>query len=145
MQRGYFGIGIYHPKTADNIGTLWRSAHNFGADFIFTIGARYKKQPSDTTKAPRHVPLYHYADIDDMKAHIPAGADLVFVEQTEGATDLRSFNHPEAAVYVLGAEDYGVPEDEMRGFRKVAISTPMCINVAVAGSILLYDRHAKSK
>lgn len=38
MKRGYFGIGVYHSKNADNIGTLWRSAAIFGADFIFTNG-----------------------------------------------------------------------------------------------------------
>jgi tRNA(Leu) C34 or U34 (ribose-2'-O)-methylase TrmL len=144
MQRGYFGIGIYHPKTTENVGTLWRSAHNFGADFIFTVGARYHNQPSDTTKASRHVPLYHYANLEDLKSHMPQGAELVFVEQAEHAVNLSDFRHPEAAIYVLGAEDYGVPEDEMRGYRKVAIATPMCINVAVAGSILLYDRQSKS-
>ena len=145
MTRGYFGIGIYQPKTIENIGTLWRSAHNFGADFIFTIGARYHKEPSDTTKALRHVPLYHYKDMADFKEHIPQGAELVFVEQAEGSVSLAKFNHPEAAVYVLGAEDYGVPEEEMRGYRKVQIETPMCINVAVAGSIVLYDRAAKKQ
>ena len=143
MKRGYFGIGIYHPKTTENIGTLWRSAHNFGADFIFTVGARYKKQPSDTTKAWRHVPLYHYKDMEDLKEHLPQGSELVFVEQAEGSSDLKTFFHPESALYVLGAEDYGVPEQEMRGFRKVQIDTPMCLNVAVAGSIVLYDRSIK--
>lgn len=145
MKRGYFGIGIYHPKTTENVGTLWRSAHNFGADFIFTVGARYKKQPSDTTKASRHVPLYHYSSLSDLKTHMPLGAELVFVEQAEGAADLTAFSHPETAIYILGAEDYGVPEDEMHGYRKIAISTPLCINVAVAGSIVLYDRNTKLK
>lgn len=145
MKRGYCGIGVYHPKTTENIGTLWRSAHNFGADFIFTIGARYKQQPSDTSKAERHIPLYEYKDIDDFKSHLPRGCELVFVEQTDGAVDLKNSNHPESACYVLGAEDYGVPIDVMRGHRKVFIDTPICINVAVAGSIILYDRHIKSQ
>ena len=144
MPRGYYGIGIYHPKDTDNMGTLWRSAHNFGADFIFTIGARYKRQVSDTTKAFKHVPLFHYTSMADLKEHLPAGAELTFVEQTNGASNLSDFKHPESAVYVLGAEDYGVPEEEMRGFRKVFIDTPMCLNVAVAGSIVLYDRAVKT-
>lgn len=42
MKRGYFGIGIYHTKNVLNVGTLWRSAHNFGASFIFTVGMRYR-------------------------------------------------------------------------------------------------------
>jgi tRNA(Leu) C34 or U34 (ribose-2'-O)-methylase TrmL len=144
MKRGYFGIGIYHPKTTENVGTLWRSAHNFGADFIFTIGRRYKKQASDTTKAERHVPLYEYATFEDFKKHLPRGCQLVFIEQTDGSKDLKTAAHPETAAYILGAEDYGVPQGFMRGYQKLHIETPMCINVAVAGSIVLYDRAAKS-
>ena len=137
------GIGIYHPKTTENIGTLWRSAHNFGADFILTIGKRYKKQASDTTKAERHIPLYEYSSFEDFRNHLPKGCNLVFVEQTVGAKNLREVAHPEAAAYILGAEDYGVPEELMRGYQKVFIGTPLCLNVAVAGSIVLYDRQSK--
>jgi len=143
MRRGYYGIGVYHPKTTENIGTLWRSAHNFGADYIFTIGRRYKKQASDTTKAERHVPLYEYESFEDFKKHLPRGCQIVFVEQAEGAHDLHTASHPESAVYVLGAEDQGVPEQIMRGYQKLQIATPMCLNVAVAGSIVMYDRSTK--
>lgn len=143
MKRGYFGIGVYHPKTTENIGTLWRSAHNFGADFIFTIGKRYKKQASDTTKAERHIPLYEYDTFDDFKKHLPRGCEMVFIEQAEGALNIKNSTHPETAVYILGAEDYGVPEEIMRGYRKLFIDTPYCLNVAVAGSIVLFDRNNK--
>lgn len=143
MKRGYFAIGIYEPKTETNIGTLWRSAHNFGADFIFTVGKRYGKERSDTTKAERHIPLYHYETFEDFKKHLPIGSELVFIEQTTGAINIKECNHPERAIYCLGAEDYGVPEDLMKGHRKVFIDTPMCLNVAVAGSIIMYDRSVK--
>lgn len=93
MKRGYFGIGIYHPKTTENIGTLWRSAHNFGADFIFTIGKRYKQQASDTTKAQRHIPLFEYRSFEDFKEHLPSGCQMVFIEQTDGAKDLKDTCH----------------------------------------------------
>lgn len=143
MKRGYFGIGIYHPKTTENIGTLWRSAHNFGADFIFTIGKRYQKQASDTTKAERHVPLYEYVTYEDFKNNLPKGCQIVFIEQTDKAKDLKDTSHPEACVYVLGAEDQGVPEELMKGHQVTFIDTPMCLNVAVAGSIVMYDRSIK--
>lgn len=145
MKRGYFAIGIYEPKTETNIGTLWRSAHNFGADFIFTIGKRYKKERSDTTKAEKHIPLYSYSDWQDFVEHLPSGCEIVCVEQADGARKLGEVVHPERAVYVLGAEDYGIPEDKMRGHQKVFIDTPMCLNVAVAGSIVLYDRSINIK
>lgn len=144
MKRGYFGIGIYHPKTTENIGTLWRSAHNFGADFIFVIGKRYKKQPGDTTKAERHIPLYEYLTFDDFKNNLPKGCRMVFIEQTDGAHNVKDCHHPEAAVYILGAEDHGVPVELMKGQQKIFIDTPMCINVAVAGSIVMYDRSIKT-
>jgi dTMP kinase len=60
-----------------------------------------------------------------------------------GAKNLKEANHPKRAVYVLGAEDYGIPEEIMKGYQKVFIDTTFCLNVAVAGSIVLYDRDYK--
>ncbi len=143
MKRGYFGIGIYQPKTIENLGILFRSAHNFGADFIFTIGDRYNRQRSDTTKAYRHIPLYQYDTYADFEKNLPKDAELVFIEQMNGATDLKTTCHPERAIYILGAEDRGVPAEITHGHQKVFIDTPMCLNVAVAGSIVMYDRSIK--
>lgn len=143
--RGYFGIGIYQTKTAENVGTLWRSAQNFGANFIFTIGRRYVKEHTDTTKATRHVPLYHYTNFEDFKAHLPKEARMVFIEQTKDSKNIRDYIHPERAFYILGAEDNGIPESIMKGHQKIFIDTPMCLNVAVVGSIVLYDRTNKKR
>jgi len=141
MKQNYFDIDIYQPKTTEDIGTLWRSAHNFGADFIFTIGARYHKQPSDTTKAARHLPLYEYGDFKDFTAHLPKDAELVFIEQhDELSHSITGFEHPERAVYVLGAEDSGMPTKIMAGQMVIHIDTPMCLNVAVAGSLVIFHR-----
>ena len=106
--RGYFGIGVYHLKTTTNLGTLWRSAHNFGASFIFTIGRRYQGQASDTTKAARHVPLYTYLDFADFNAHRPSDCLLIGVEQCARSRDLLGYHHAERAIYLLGAEDVGL-------------------------------------
>jgi tRNA (guanosine-2'-O-)-methyltransferase len=145
MQRGYFGIGIYHTKTAINIGTLWRTAHNMGAAFIFTIGKRYKKQASDTTKASKHVPLYHYIDFEDFKKHMPHGCPVIAIEQSEVSQNIKDFKHPERAIYLLGAEDHGIPVNILKECHKtVHIDSPMCLNVAVAGSIVIYDRSIKT-
>jgi tRNA G18 (ribose-2'-O)-methylase SpoU len=139
--RGYFGIGVYKPKTATNIGTLFRSAHSFGADFIFVIGARYKKQPSDTTKAFLHLPLYEYDTWQDFKNHIPHSCQIVCVELDERAKDLKTFSHPERCIYVLGAEDNGIPKEYLKTHQIIQINGgKYCLNVAVAGSIILYDR-----
>jgi tRNA G18 (ribose-2'-O)-methylase SpoU len=139
--RGYFGIGVFHSKTPANMGTLWRSAQNFGAAFCFTVGCRYTVQPSDTTKAYRHIPMFHFASLDDLRGHIPLDCPLVGVEQDEVARELNTYTHPERAIYLLGAEDRGLPRSVMGVCRDVVqISSPMCLNVAVAGSIVMYDR-----
>ena len=144
--RGYFGIGIYHSKTPKNIGTLWRSAYIFGASFIFTIGKRYEKQISDTIKAIRHIPLWHFTDWKDFNDHSPYDCQVICVEITPNAKSLDNFVHPERAIYLLGAEDSGIPDGILRGKMKLVINTQkkFCLNVAVAGSIIMYDRHIKS-
>lgn len=138
---GYFGIGIFNAKKATNLGTLWRSAHNFGAAFIFTIGRRYKEQASDTTKAWRSVPCYGYLTFDEFSSQRPKDCMLIGVEQSEYSRELSSFAHPKRAIYLLGAEDTGLPlriQAECNAI--VHINTPMCLNVATAGSIVMYAR-----
>jgi tRNA(Leu) C34 or U34 (ribose-2'-O)-methylase TrmL len=126
--RGYFGIAVYRPKCAENIGTLWRSAHAFGAAFIATVGHRYRRQPGDTTYAAKHVPLYQFADWPQFVATLPEGAELVCIEQTDASRKIRSYSHPARAVYVLGAEDTGIPAELLRGHQVVHIDTPRCAN-----------------
>lgn len=140
-QRGFFEIGIYHPKTEINMGTLWRSAFQLGAAGIFTVGRRYERQSSDTLKAWRHIPLRHYANMEALWESLPNDAPVVAVE--EGGTPLRQFEHPQRAVYLLGAEDHGLPPAVIeRCHRHVSIESVAysSFNVAVAGSLVMYHR-----
>lgn len=142
--RGYFGVGIYHTKNELNVGTLWRTADNFGAAFIFTIGRRYRQQASDTTKAQKHVPLYHFVDFEHFRASRPIDCPLIGIEQTDSSLDVATFTHPERAIYLLGAEDDGLPREIMERCHSVVhIGSRGCLNVAVAGSIVIFDRHSK--
>lgn len=144
--RGYCGIGIINGKNVLNLGTLWRSASNFDANFIFTIGHRYQKlQPSDTEASYKHIPLWHFDDMDDFRKHIPKDCSLIGVEIHSVGYDLKDFVHPERAIYLLGAEDYGLGYNELGACKYIVrITSKRCINVAVAGSIILYDRMVKS-
>lgn len=145
--RGYFAIGVWHPKSEVNIGTLWRHAYLFGAALIFTVGARYRKQASDTLCAINHIPLLHFESVEDLHAHLPHGCPLVAVEMCANARPLDAFNHDERAAYMLGAEDHGLPEAVLAlAHRRIVIRCPMdyqSMNVAVAGSIVMYDRYIK--
>lgn len=144
--RGYYGIGIWHPKTDVNVGTLFRSALSFGANFLFTVGARYKKQSSDTTDSRRHVPMFAFNDIGDLKNHLPYGCPLVGIELTSMAHDLRNYVHFERACYMLGAEDHGLSPniiDECHHLVQIG-GLSHCLNVSTAGSIVMYDRMMKN-
>ena len=142
--RGYFAVGVYRPKTEANIGTLWRTATLYGASLMFTVGHRYVRQASDTPKSWRHTPLMHFEDIDDLIAHLPYSAPLIGVELDDRAVMLGRFTHPERAVYLLGAEDDGIPPNVLaRCHHVVQIESaePQSMNVATAGAVIAYHRH----
>lgn len=143
-KRGYFGIGMFEPKTIDNLGGLVRSAYCFGADFVFTIGNRYHKQPTDTADATRHMPLFHYTDMEDFVAHAP-DVDIVGIEIVEGAKNLEDYKlHPERAMYILGGEDRTLPESVLQHCQSIRkIDTRYCLNVASAATVVMYDRNLK--
>jgi tRNA G18 (ribose-2'-O)-methylase SpoU len=139
--RGYFGIGIYRGKSTHNIGTLWRSAGQLGASFIFTVGQRYKHQASDTCKTWRHVPLIEVATMEELLAMLPYSCRIVGVEM--GGKPLAQFSHPERALYLLGAEDHGLPATVTAQCHSVVSLESVrteSYNVAVAGSLVMYDR-----
>lgn len=144
MNRGYFEIGIVRGKTPANVGTLWRSAFQMGAAGIFTVGKRYPKQASDTVDAYRHIPLREYASLAEFLLARPYDCPLIAVEM--GGTSLPEFHHPERAIYLLGAEDHGIPREVLDKCQRV-VSLPSIrtnsYNVAVAGSLVMYDRMTK--
>ena len=142
--RGYYGVGIEHGKAEVNLGTLWRTAHCLGADFLFTIGRRYKPQNSDTRKTWRSVPLWHFETLGQLLEFAPRECQLVGVELTPEADRVRDFCHPERAIYLLGAEDHGLTRDTLaRCHRVVQLPGDQSLNVAVAGSIVMFDRWQK--
>ena len=144
-RRGYFGIGVYRSKNKENIGTLWRSAFVFGASFIFTIGRRYNYQCSDTVKAWRSIPLYNYENTDTFYRHMPKDCRLIGVEIVEGAININNFVHPERTIYLLGAEDSGLPQKMLNMCHGIVVLPGKhCLNVATVGSIIMFDRITKN-
>ena len=145
--RGYFGVALWNPKHEVNVGTLWRTAFLYDAAFIATIGARYQKQASDTPGAANHIPLINYTDVDDLIEHLPFSCPLVGVELDPRARNLASYAHPQRAVYLLGAEDHGLPQKVLgrcHDLVEIPGARPWSMNVSVAGSIVLYDRFTKA-
>lgn len=141
MKRGYFGIGIYNFKYDVNIGTLWRTANILGANFIFTIGKKYKHQGSDTLKSFKHIPLFSFDNIEDLINHLPNETKLIGIEMGPKAIDLHKFSHPERAIYLLGTESSGLPNEVMEKCHAIVkLPGEYSLNVSTAGSIIIYDR-----
>lgn len=139
--KGYFGIGCMGMKTAHNYGSLFRTAQVFNADFIFLIGCRFKQQATDTMKSWRHMPMFTYESFGDFNAHRPFDCRLIGIEMHPSATPIKNFVHPKQACYLLGAEDNGLSSEAIKGCQSVIyLPGERSLNVAVAGSIVLYDR-----
>ena len=141
LPRGYFAIGAQRISKALNLGNLMRSAHAFGASFTFTVGATYQalEARADTSKGQDRLPHYNWNDAGALV--LPQGCKLVGVELTEDAVDLPSFRHPLRAAYILGPEQGSLSPDILaRCDHVVKIPTRFCINVAMAGAIVMYDR-----
>ncbi|MEO1694136.1 MAG: RNA methyltransferase [Pseudomonadota bacterium] len=139
--RGYFAIGAERMSKSLNLGNLMRSAHGFGASFTFTVGGSYAafEAKADTSKSREHLPHYDWDSADEMA--LPNHCQLVGIELIDDAIDLPSFRHPLRAAYILGPERGSLGESVLsRCDHCVKIPTKFCINVAMAGAVVMYDR-----
>lgn len=139
--RGYFGVGAEGISKPGNLGALVRTAHAFGASFLFFVNAywRVREAISDTSKAERSLPLYEVASAGELV--LPRRCKLVGVELTDDAVPLPSFRHPLNAAYVFGPERGSLsPEMTARCDWIVRIPTHFSLNLGIAVAIVLYDR-----
>jgi tRNA G18 (ribose-2'-O)-methylase SpoU len=140
--KGYFGIGVEGVSKAVNVGTLFRTAHAFGASFVFTLRAQYDDRrggQSDTSDTPRSVPTYNFADLETFR--LPQGCRLVGIEISDTAIELPSFRHPRQVAYILGSEREGLSVDVQSICDYVVkIPTRFSVNLGVAGALVMYDR-----
>jgi tRNA G18 (ribose-2'-O)-methylase SpoU len=142
--RGFFGIGVEGISKEQNVGTIARSAHSFGASFFFTVDPEvdvHAFRTSDTSDAFDHMPYYQYERPQDID--LPEGCAMIGVEFVEESIPLPSFRHPLRAAYILGPEMGNLsPEAMARCDHVVKIPMKFCVNVGVAAAIVMYDRMA---
>lgn len=140
--RGFFGVGVESSSKIMNAGNLLRTTHSFGGSFFFFIQPAFDRKElenSDTARSITGMPVYQYATPADLV--LPRGCKLIGVELTEDAIDLPMFHHPHCAAYVLGPEKGSLsPEMQARCDHIVKIPMKFCVNVGVAGAIVIYDR-----
>lgn len=140
--RGFFGVGAQGISKGANLGSLVRTTHAFGGQFFFTLETEMDLQgvrASDTSDAFDHLPFYNFKGVSDLM--LPQGCQLVGIELVPDAIELPSFRHPTRAAYILGPE-MGMlsPEAQERCDHIIKIPMKFCVNVGVAGALVLYDR-----
>lgn len=142
--RGFACVGLYKPKTAENVGGVLRAAHCYGVSQVVIDGARNAdiRHPLNTPSAHRHMPTVL---TDDLLSHLPFDAQLVAVDLVPDAVPLPSFQHPKAAFYVFGPEDGTLGGEIVRRAQHVVyVPTRNCMNLAACVNVVLYDRMAKA-
>ncbi len=142
VMRGYFAVGVEGISKARNLGAVMRTAHAFGASFVFSIKAEDRAREmfqTDTAKTTLNIPYYAWDSVDDLL--LPKNCQLVGVELTDDAIELPSFRHPRAAAYVMGPERGSLSSEmQARCAHIIKIPTRFCVNLSVAAAIALYDR-----
>ena len=140
--RGYFMVGVEGISKGFNLGNLVRTSHAFGASSFFTINAAVDYahiKATDTSHADIHMPFYAYDNVAAFD--LPKDCAVVGVELLDEAVDLPCFRHPLRAAYVLGPEKGSLsPELVARCDHIVKIPMKFCVNVGVAGALVIYDR-----
>ena len=140
--RGFFGIGVERSSKWLNAGNLLRTTHAFGGSFFFFIDPVIDfdgVKLADTAQSTSSLPVYHFATPGDVL--LPQNCQLIGVELTEDAIDLPRFYHPSQAAYVLGPEKGSLsPELQQRCTQIIKIPMKFCVNVGIAGAIIMYDR-----
>jgi tRNA(Leu) C34 or U34 (ribose-2'-O)-methylase TrmL len=141
--RGFAAVGLEHPKCAANLGGALRAAHCFGAKLVAIGGQRFQRSITDTTKAYRHVPVVMVRDVLDA---LPFDCVPVGVEFLPDGRPLETYVHPHSAFYVFGPEDGSVRRETLARCRDVIfIPSSLCLNLAAAVNVVLYDREAKKR
>lgn len=144
MAKGYACIGLFNPKTPENVGSVLRAAGCYGAHSVFYTGTRYdlaKKFCTDTHKKHLDIPLIA---VDDLQSIIPLDCVPVAVELIDGAKSLVDYKHPPRAFYIFGPEDNSLKKKITDFCREtIYIPTNGCMNLAATVNVILYDRLAK--
>ena len=135
-----------HVQDPGNIGTLLRSAEAAGAIGVALTAGCADPWSGKVLRASMgsvfRVPLFTDFKIDQLQAMKRSGWK-VYGTAAEGSDDYRTVDFSKKRILVLGSEGKGISA-ELTGLIDESLKIPMCqpvesLNVAVAGSILLFE------
>ena len=136
-------IAAWNITKEHNVGSLVRTAHAAAAEEVVLVGEReWNVEAARTSELFTTVTqLSNAAAFRSYREE--KGWDLVAVELDARAVNLFDAEYPERPCFLLGAEIGGVPAD-LLDEAKLVVQIPQwglvpSLNLAVAGSIVLYD------
>ncbi len=130
-----------------NVGSLVRTAHAVAAEEVVLVGEREWNVEAACT-AELFTTVTQLPDIEALLGHVAAARwNLVAVELDHRAVNLFEAEYPERPCFALGAELGGVPEGLLEA-ADLVVQIPQwglvpSLNLAVAGSVVVYDYLAK--
>ena len=148
-QRGLrpFAIAAWNISKDYNVGSLVRTAHATAATEVVLVGERdWNVEAARTSEL--YTNIVQLTDIAAFRAHLDDRRwELVSVELHDRAVSLFDAEYPLRPCFLVGAELGGVPEELIRSSAAV-VQIPQwglvpSRNLAVAGSLVIYDYLAK--
>ncbi len=141
-------LAAWNISKAHNVGSLVRTAHAAAVREVILVGEREwnreAARTADLYTTVTHLPAETGAFLHHVRSR---GHTLVAVELSPGAVNLFEADYPPDPCFLLGAELGGIPRD-LLDEADLVVQIPQwglvpCLNVAVAGSIVVYDHLAK--
>ncbi len=136
-------VAGWNTTKEHNVGTLVRTAHAAAAEEVVLVGER-----EWNIEAAKTAELYTEVTIlPDEKAFLEhveyKRYDLVAVELSPHSVSLFEARYPKRPCFLLGTEVGGLPESLLAA-AALTVEIPQwglvpCLNLAVAGSIVVYD------
>jgi tRNA G18 (ribose-2'-O)-methylase SpoU len=136
-------IAAWNITKEHNVGSLVRTAHAVAAEEVVLVGEREWNVEAART-AELYTRVTQLSDAAAFRRYLEEKKwDLVAVELDPRAVSLFDAEYPQRPCFLLGAELGGIPAD-LLGEAKLIVQIPQwglvpSLNLAVAGSIVLYD------
>jgi tRNA G18 (ribose-2'-O)-methylase SpoU len=136
-------IAAWNITKEHNVGSLVRTAHAVAAEEVVLVGDREWNVEAART-AELYTKVTQLSDAAAFRRYLEEKKwDLVAVELDPRAVNLFDAEYPQRPCFLLGAELGGIPADLLNE-AKLIVQIPQwglvpSLNLAVAGSIVLYD------
>lgn len=139
-------LALCHTRFDVNLGVAVRSAEAAGLSEVFLVG-RGEMLASPARGTQHVIPVTPMADAAALVRHArEAGYQLVAVQQTPVSVPYHRADYPPRPIFVLGAEDEGVPPP-LRRAADLLVEIPMwgvidSLNVAAAATCVIFHWRA---